>query len=115
MVKEIVEPMFGTMLPGPLAKLHFVKLDLGDVPLQLSKVEVSKTEYQGIKLDLDVDWDGDCDIELEAHMIPKLVRFPRCSSMHSFLRRQPNMYPVWFFRESKGCIYTEDCPSCSVP
>ena len=33
MVKEIVEPMFKTMLPGPLATLHFTKIDLGPVPL----------------------------------------------------------------------------------
>jgi len=28
MIKEIVEPMFKTMLPGPLKSLHFTKLDL---------------------------------------------------------------------------------------
>jgi len=33
MTKEIVEPMFKTMLPGPLKSLHFTKLDLGPVPI----------------------------------------------------------------------------------
>lgn len=73
MIKDIVEPMFGTMLPGPLASLHFVKLDLGPKPLQIHNVQVVKTEHQGIKLDMDVDWDGECDIELAGKLIPKLV------------------------------------------
>jgi hypothetical protein len=74
MVKQIVEPMFATMLPGPLKGLKFTKLDLGPVPLVLSKVEVMKTsEDQGIKVDMNVDWEGKCDVELGGHMIPKLV------------------------------------------
>jgi hypothetical protein len=77
MVKEIVEPMFGQMLPGPLKGLKFVKLDLGPVPLVLSNVAVNKTaEDQGIKVDMDVDWEGKCDVELGGHMIPKLVSEP---------------------------------------
>ncbi|KAK8085480.1 hypothetical protein PG997_006751 [Apiospora hydei] len=72
MIKEIVEPMFATMLPGPLAGLRFVKIDLGDVPLSIDAVEVHKTEQGGIKLDMDVVWDGKSDVELDAHMVPKL-------------------------------------------
>ncbi|EPE26535.1 C2 (Calcium/lipid-binding, CaLB) [Glarea lozoyensis ATCC 20868] len=70
MIKEIAEPMFKTMLPGPLASLHFTKLDLGHVPLELSNLLVTKTETDGIKLDLNVDWAGKCDIALDASMIP---------------------------------------------
>jgi hypothetical protein len=73
MVKEIVEPMFKTMLPGPLATLHFTKIDLGPVPLRLSNAKTTKTEVDGIKLDLNVDWVGKADIELDADMIPALV------------------------------------------
>jgi hypothetical protein len=73
MTKEIAEPMFKTMLPGPLSSLHFAKIDLGPVPLQFSNVNVQKTEHQGIKLDLDLDWAGKCDIELDGDMIPKIV------------------------------------------
>lgn len=73
MIKEIVEPMFKTMLPGPLATLHFTKIDLGDVPLRLSNAKVTKTELDGIKLDLNVDWKGKADIEMDANMIPALV------------------------------------------
>jgi hypothetical protein len=73
MIKEMVEPMFASMLPGPLATLHFVKLDLGSVPLQLSEVEASRTENQGIKLDMTLYWDAKCDIELDGKMIPKVV------------------------------------------
>jgi len=71
MVKGIVEPMFKTMLPAPLNGLQFSKINLGPVPIHISRVDVQKTENEGIKLDLDVDWDGQCDIELDGNMIPK--------------------------------------------
>jgi len=73
MIKDIVEPMFASMLPGPLATLHFVKIDLGRVPMRISKVDTHRIESQGIKLDMDVDWDGQCDIELNGKMMPKIV------------------------------------------
>ena len=73
MVKEIVEPMFKTMLPGPLKTLHFTKIDLGPVPLRLSNAQTTKTEGQGINLDMNVDWVGKADIELDADYIPALV------------------------------------------
>lgn len=73
MVKEIVEPMFATMLPGPLATLKFVKLDLGPVPMRVSEVDVHKVDNGGIKLDMDVTWEGKSDIELEGKLVPKLV------------------------------------------
>ena len=62
MVKDIVEPMFKTMLPGPLASLHFTKVELGNVPLKLSHVKVTKTDHGGINLAMNVDWEGKCDI-----------------------------------------------------
>lgn len=74
--KEALEPVFASMLPGPLSSLHFTKLDLGDVPIRFSKVEVTKTENDGIKLDMDLDWEGDCDIDLDGQMVPKLVDPP---------------------------------------
>jgi Ca2+-dependent lipid-binding protein len=73
MIKEIADPMFKTMLPGPLATLHFKKVDLGTVPMRMSNVVATRTETRGIKLDLNVDWDGKCDIELDGEMIPVLV------------------------------------------
>ncbi|KAK1676160.1 C2 domain-containing protein [Colletotrichum godetiae] len=72
MVKEIVEPMFATMLPGPLASLKFVKLDLGTIPMRVSEVDVHKVDNGGIKLDMDVIWEGKSDIELDGKMVPKL-------------------------------------------
>lgn len=74
MTKEIVEPMFAKMLPGPLATLRFAKIDLGHVPMHFSAVDVHKTDNDGIKLDMDLNWEGTCDIELEGKMVPKLVR-----------------------------------------
>lgn len=73
MIEEIANPMFKTMLPGPLASLHFTKVDLGTVPMRISNVLATKTDTNGIKLDMNVDWDGQCDIELDANMIPSLV------------------------------------------
>jgi hypothetical protein len=81
MIKEIAEPMFKTMLPGPLKTLHFTKIDLGTVPLKLNGVLVSKTTTEGIKLDMNVDWDGECDIKLDADMIPELVPLPKLYSV----------------------------------
>lgn len=75
MVKDIVDPMFKTMLPGPLSTLHFTKVDFGHVPLQLSNVKTTKTNHDGIKLDMNVEWKGKCDIELDGDMIPALVSF----------------------------------------
>ncbi|KAL2264066.1 hypothetical protein VTK26DRAFT_2852 [Humicola hyalothermophila] len=72
MIKDIVEPIFAKTLPAPLNTLVFEKVDLGSMPMHFSKVDVHKTENEGIKLDLDLDWDGECDIELNASMIPKI-------------------------------------------
>lgn len=72
MAKEIIEPMFASMLPGPLASLHFVKLDLGPVPLKASRVDVIKTGNGGINLDMDVSWHSKSDFELVGSMVPKL-------------------------------------------
>lgn len=60
MTKDIVEPMFKSMLPGPLSGLHFTKIDLGTVPLRLNNVRTVESTTGGIKLDMNVDWDGEC-------------------------------------------------------
>ncbi|KAH3942737.1 hypothetical protein HBH53_185400 [Parastagonospora nodorum] len=72
MIKEIVEPILDSTLPGPLKNLKFVKLDLGHVPLTFTNVDVHKTTAQGIKLDMDVNWEGVCDIELDGSSVPKI-------------------------------------------
>lgn len=71
-IMDTVNPMFKTMLPSMLQSLHFTKVNLGDVPLKISKVLATKTATDGIKLDMNVDWDGDCDIELDGTGIPTL-------------------------------------------
>ncbi|KAF2686573.1 hypothetical protein K458DRAFT_334396 [Lentithecium fluviatile CBS 122367] len=70
--KSVVEPILASTLPGPLSSLHFVKLDFGHVPIQLSNVDVHKATNEGIKLDLDVNWEGVCDIELDGNHVPKI-------------------------------------------
>lgn len=77
--KDVVEPILASMLPGPLSSLHFVKLDLGPVPIRFSNVDVHKTTNEAIKLDMDVDWQGKCDIELDGKNVPKIVSFPSIS------------------------------------
>lgn len=75
LIKDVVEPMFKTMLPGPLATLHFTKIDFGATPMTISNVQVTKTSNAGIKLDLNVDWNGQCDFQLDGKMVPKVVGF----------------------------------------
>ncbi|KKY37299.1 putative c2 domain-containing protein [Diaporthe ampelina] len=72
MVKEIVEPILASTLPGPLSSLRFTKLDLGQQPIRISEVDVHKTQNGGIKLDMDILWDGKSDIDLEGSLVPKL-------------------------------------------
>ena len=67
--KEIVEPMFKEMLPGPLSSLHFTKIDLGKKPIKFDNIDVHSRKEGVIKLDIDVSWDGECDIELKANII----------------------------------------------
>lgn len=66
--------MFKTMLPGPLKTLHFTKIDLGPVPLRLSNAKTTKTDADGIQLDLNLEWVGKADIEMDASMMPAMVR-----------------------------------------
>ncbi|KAL5120157.1 hypothetical protein ACEQ8H_001983 [Pleosporales sp. CAS-2024a] len=72
MIKDVVEPILASTLPGPLKNLKFVKLDLGSVPLTFTNVDVQKTTSQGIKLDMDVNWHGACDMELDGSGVPKV-------------------------------------------
>jgi Ca2+-dependent lipid-binding protein len=71
LIKDMVEPMFPEMLPGPLKSLHFTKLDLGGKACRFDNADVHNmdTSTRGmegdtIKLDLDVHWAGEMDIEM---------------------------------------------------
>jgi len=68
MVRDMMEPMFAEMLPGPLKTLKFIKLDLGHVPVQLDNVVVHKIsdDSNSVQFDLDVIWDGECDIQMKS-------------------------------------------------
>lgn len=76
MVKETVEPMFKEMLPGPLASLHFTKVDIGATPVKFSRCDVetlkdSDSEKAGsLELEMDVSWDGDLDVMLDGNLLP---------------------------------------------
>jgi hypothetical protein len=74
-IKETVEPILASTLPGPLGNLRFTKIDFGHIPIGFSNVDVHKTKTDGIKLDMDMDWEGVCDFELDGKMVPKVVCF----------------------------------------
>ena len=72
-IKAKVEPYFQD-LPGPLNKLQFTKIDLGDVPIRMENIVVherTETDNSGgssgshIQMDMTVIWDGNCDIQLQ--------------------------------------------------
>lgn len=71
-IKESVEPEFKT-LPGPLSTLHFIKVDLGDVPIRLDNIVVHDIDKatNTLQMDLDVQWDGNCNIQLKANYVSK--------------------------------------------
>ena len=70
-IRDTVEPMFSEMMPGPLAKLKFTKIDLGTVPIRMDNVIVHKVNEKenSLQFDLDLVWDGNCDIQLKAGVI----------------------------------------------
>lgn len=70
LVKEIVEPIFAEMLPGPLKSLHFTKIDLGKVPITFDNIDVHSRSKDSVKLDVDMIWHGECDVELDASGLP---------------------------------------------
>ncbi|KAL9189839.1 hypothetical protein ACHAXT_009514 [Thalassiosira profunda] len=73
-VKDALEPTLKD-LPVPL---HFVRLDLGDVPIRMANMFIhrvdlmqrdgagQKEKQAGIQIDVDVVWDGNCDVMLQA-------------------------------------------------
>ncbi len=71
LVKEIVEPMFENLLPGPLKSTKFLKIDLGKNPITLDRADVHTRSKDSIKLDIDISWDGLSDIQLQSPMIGK--------------------------------------------
>ncbi len=69
MIKDIVEPMFADLLPGPFKNTKFTLIDLGSVPMKFDSVDVHTRRNDSIKLDMDVHWDGSCDIDLKSPII----------------------------------------------
>ena len=59
-IRETVEPMFPSMMPGPLANLKFTKIDLGTVPIRMDNVVVHNVDRKSntLQFDLDLIWDG---------------------------------------------------------
>lgn len=72
MIKEIMEPKFKTMMPGPLASLHFTKLDLGPTPMRMDNIVVHEIKDGCVQFDMDLLWKADCDIQMKADYGVKL-------------------------------------------
>lgn len=85
MTKQIVEPMFHELLPGPLKNLHFTKIDLGPKPIRFDNIDVHSRKEGVIKLDVDVLWDGECDIDLKATLVSFGVQKVKLSGRLSVL------------------------------
>ena len=86
MIKEIVEPMFEDMLPGPMRTMHFTKIDLGEVPIKIDNVVVHKLKDGMVQFDLDLVWDGECDIRMRADYIGNFgIREVKLNGRMSFL------------------------------
>lgn len=69
MIKETVEPMFKEMLPGPLASLHFTKIDLGNSPIRLDNIVVNDIKDGALQFNLDFNWITDCAINMKADYV----------------------------------------------
>ena len=78
-LRSTMEPMFPDMLPGPLRSLHFTKVSLGDVPLQLDNIVVHDLQTHNdaddddgvefVEYEMDVVWDGRMDVQMRADYI----------------------------------------------
>ena len=55
-IVSAVEPIFKDLLPGPLSSLHFVKCDLGKVPMSMDNVVVQPLKDGKVQCDIDLVW-----------------------------------------------------------
>lgn len=72
MIKDIVEPLFKELLPGPLKSLHFTRINLGKTPIKFDNIDVHSRTENSIRLNVDISWNGDSDIDLKASIIGSL-------------------------------------------
>ncbi|KAL7553253.1 hypothetical protein ACHAWF_016528 [Thalassiosira exigua] len=98
-------------LPVPL---HFVKFDLGDVPIKMTNMFIHRLDQEGkednlhsgrqrppgIQVDVDVEWDGNCDLRLQATLSKGMKatfgaqRFKLRGRMHILLSPLTGELPV---------------------
>mmetsp|Transcript_29608 Transcript_29608/g.61793 ORF Transcript_29608/g.61793 Transcript_29608/m.61793 type:complete len:122 (+) Transcript_29608:1016-1381(+) len=84
-IKETLEPTLKEMK----VPLHFVKLDLGSVPIQTKNMFIHRVDLDvthagkgkekaaGIQIDVDVNWNGNCDIMLQVRVVSLRVVYFR--------------------------------------
>jgi Ca2+-dependent lipid-binding protein len=68
-VSNSIKEMMGPILQDLPVPIHFIKLDLGKVPIKTENMFVHRINSKGqerIQIDFDLVWDGECDILLQA-------------------------------------------------
>ena len=71
LMKDIAEPMFEDLLPGPLKKTKFLSINLGTNPMKFDHIDVLNRSTDSIKLHIDTAWEGDVKIDLKSPVIGK--------------------------------------------
>jgi len=103
-IKETLDPLLSSLT----VPLHFVKLDLGDVPIRTENmfihpraptaVEAGEVDdfCSGVQIDLDVLWDGNPDVMLQAtsHVTFGIQRIKLSGRMHILLSPLTTELPV---------------------
>ena len=71
-VSNSIKEMMTPILEDLKVSIHFIKLDLGEVPIKTSNMYIhtikskDQRSQQRIQIDFDLLWDGECDILLQA-------------------------------------------------
>jgi hypothetical protein len=79
-MKEAMEPLFEQLLPGPVASVKFVKLDLGTVPIVVDNILVHElqtdptTGQEFVHWEWDVVWNSASDIQIANSYVKLGVR-----------------------------------------
>lgn len=95
-IRETVEPMFADM---GLPSLHFIKFEMGRIPIQLDNIVVHHLNDEGntLQFDVDVTWDGACDIKAKSKVLPPfgIANIELTGRMSFFMKPLSNVLPCF--------------------
>jgi hypothetical protein len=93
-IEKTVQESLVPTLEGLAVPMHFITMDLGDVPIKIQQMVIHRVceatksgdgggggaalyddsnKLAGIKMDIDIAWDGNCDIMLQTKTAAKLA------------------------------------------